>query len=186
MRDLKFVSMKINHIWLYVFEKQVKIFFITAVSKFFWPFFAKCFNFLYVWILVFLLFLFRRMHLCLGWLVVFSMSRMLKTGLFSCYLIFLFCNLTFKNQELIFLLRSSLHCAHFLYILVYHSSFVQTLLFIFILLIFFQLIKIDWFQLFVKIFNFFFKIFVILLVCNWLAVLRVFWITFIKISLITI
>ena len=101
------------------------MFVINAVSKIFCPLFLRNFSMFCMYDFCFFV-LFRRMPLCPGLLVVCSVSRMLKTEMYSCFLVFLICNLTFKNQDLVFLLRCSLHYVHILDILVYHSRFFLT------------------------------------------------------------
>ena len=89
MRDFNFVSIKFQPLFTLSFWKTVKIFFINAVSEIFWPFFAKFFNVLSVWFSLYFFVLFSRMDLCLGWLIFFSISRMLNNEVYS-FLSFIF------------------------------------------------------------------------------------------------
>ena len=54
--------------------------------------------------------LFRMIDLCIGWVVIFSLSRMLNGEMYSFFLIFYF---GFQKSRMC-LLRCSLHCAHIL------------------------------------------------------------------------
>ena len=87
MRDFNFVSIKIQPLFTLSFWKTVEIFFINAVSEI-WHFFAKFFNLLSVWFSLYFFVLFSRMDLCLGWLIVFSISRILNNEVCSFFLIF--------------------------------------------------------------------------------------------------
>ena len=77
--------------------------------------------------------------LCFGRLVVFPMSRPLNNEIYSFFLIFSIWFSTFKNQELIFLLRCSLHYVHFRHILVCIIFALSWYLLLFPLYWFFQL-----------------------------------------------
>ena len=98
--------------------------------------------------------LFRRIDLCIGWLVIFSMSWMLNNEMYLFFLIFLNWFLTFKNQERLFVTVFLTLC-QYLYYRKYHSSFVLAPTFIFGMLIF-RVVKNEWFQLFFLDFRHFF------------------------------
>ena len=64
--------------------------------QFFYHCFAKFSDVSYFLYFLFFLVLFKRIDLCIGWLVVFSMSRFLNNEMYSFFLIFL--NLIFNFQ----------------------------------------------------------------------------------------
>ena len=142
------------------FWKTAKIF-INAVSKIFWQFFAKCFNVSYVWILLFL-FLFCSE----GWIFVLdglSYFLCLECWTMKCICFswfFLVWFLTSKNRELVFFFCYGVPyiVSIFWHSSLYLSSFVLAPIYIYIYICyldFFQLLKNEWFQLFLRFSSFF-------------------------------
>ena len=128
MGDFNFVSIKIQSFFEYKkFSQKCLKNLLNILCKMF-----------YVWILLFVSFVpFRRMDLCLRWLVVFSMSRMLNNEMYSFFWIFL--NLSFnlqKSRISLFITALLALCSYSSHAVLCHPSFVLAPTFIFVILIF--------------------------------------------------
>ena len=93
--------------------------------------------------------LFRRIDLCIGWLVIFSMSWMLNNEMYSFFLNFWNWYLTFKNEECLFVTVFLTLCRYSSHSSLYLCSFVLAPTFIFGILIF-SVVKNEWFRLFLR------------------------------------
>ena len=91
--------------------------------------------------------LFSKLDFCLEWLVVFSMSRMLINEMYSFFLIFLNLGFNFQKSRIgLFVTVFLTLCPYCSHSRLYHSSFALAPTFVFVILIFLVVKKLNEFS----------------------------------------